>query len=461
MTQPLRFSSAASLIVLGSMIAGCAAPQARTATATHFGGKADVDMGLATRALAALNSNQVPQAIDLAERAVAKTPNDAGFRALLGNAYFAAGRFHSAEQSYRDALALYAGQPQVVLKLALVQIAQGKDAEAISALNEGRDVLDASDYGLALALAGRPAEAVKVLEAAARDKGADATVRQNLALAHALSGDWNEARIIASQDVPANQLDARMNQWMQLASPKKASDQVASLVGVKPAAIDPGQPVQIALNKGEAVQAVASAAAPTRKAPARSGKPPVAKAAVVTAQVAPAAPAPVVAPAIAPVAAPVPVIVASVPPAPPPARSTLAAFATSAVAEAKSVLTSLMPHKAAVARPVKPHVVAAAAKRPAFRDGKSPIVVQLGAYQSANRVMAAWNGDAHKFGALKAYLPMSARFASAKGTFYRLSVHGFGNIAEAKALCASVRNHGGSCFVRNVAGDAPVQFASR
>ena len=44
----------------------------------------------------------VPTAIDLAERAVAKTPDDAGFRALLGNAYFAGGRFASAEAAYKD-----------------------------------------------------------------------------------------------------------------------------------------------------------------------------------------------------------------------------------------------------------------------------------------------------------------------------------------------------------------------
>ena len=79
MNQPLRNSSAASLVVLASMIAGCAAPQARVGSATHFGGKADMDVGLATRALAALNSNNLPLAIDLAERAVAKSPSDAGF----------------------------------------------------------------------------------------------------------------------------------------------------------------------------------------------------------------------------------------------------------------------------------------------------------------------------------------------------------------------------------------------
>src|SRR5881397_1634666 len=168
MKQPLRFSSAASLIVLGSLITGCAAHEARMGEITHFGGKADVDTGLAVRALAALNSNNVPLAITLAERAVAKTPNDAGFRALLGNAYFAGGRFQSAEAAYKDALTLYSNQPQVVLKLALVEIALGKSGEALSFLEAAKDVLDPADYGLAVALAGHPREAIAGLETAAR-----------------------------------------------------------------------------------------------------------------------------------------------------------------------------------------------------------------------------------------------------------------------------------------------------
>jgi hypothetical protein len=56
---------------------------------------------------------------------------------------------------------------------------------------------------------------------------------------------------------------------------------------------------------------------------------------------------------------------------------------------------------------------------------------------------------------------MSARFVSPRGTFYRLSVHGFASVGEASALCSSVRRAGGTCFVRNLAGDAPVQMASR
>ena len=101
------------------------------------------------------------------------------------------------------------------------------------------------------------------------------------------------------------------------------------------------------------------------------------------------------------------------------------------------------------------------ALRPAIRNGNSPTVVQLGAYGSPQRVLTAWDGQARKFGALKAYLPMSARFASPRGTFYRLSVRGFSSVGEANALCNSLRRAGGSCFVRNFAGDQPVQIASR
>ena len=93
--------------------------------------------------------------------------------------------------------------------------------------------------------------------------------------------------------------------------------------------------------------------------------------------------------------------------------------------------------------------------------GNSNAVVQLGAYGNAQRVAAAWNVAAHKFGSLKGYTPVSARFDSAKGPVYRLSVKGFASDREARAVCESLRNSGGSCFVRNVAGDRPVQLASR
>jgi Flp pilus assembly protein TadD len=480
MTKPFRFGSAISLAALASMIASCAAPQ----QATGFGGKADGEIGLATRALAALNSNDVPTAINFAERAVERTPNDAGFRGLLGNAYFAGGRFWSAEQAYKDALSIYSNQPQVILKLALVEIALGKTNEAVNLLGAGRAVLDPADYGLAMALAGRTDDALAVLKASARAQGADSRVRQNLALTYALSGDWTNARTVAAQDVPASQLDARIQQWMQLAKPSKAMDQVASLVGVTPAVRDQGQPIRLALVKPDtrlAKAAPAPAPAPARKpvpAPVHVAQVPAPSAQPLPVQVTQAAQLPS-APALA--AAPMPQFAEATPPAPPPVDSqrvaavkpsaparvvtasaqslaplTMALIAAAAP-EAPSAFAAFMPKKAApVAKPVKAR---APAPRPAFRNSGS--VVQLGAYRSPQAVSAAWHGITASHPALRAYLPLRARFDSPKGTFWRLSIQGFSNRGEAVSRCQLLKTRGGNCFVRNFAGDAPVQYASR
>lgn len=448
MYQPLRTSSAASLVVLASMIAGCAAPQRHAASLSAYNGKDAADVAYGTRALAALNENNPSLAVEFAEKAVAKSPQDDTVRALLASAYFAAGRFASAETAYKDTLTLNPNKPEAILKLALVEIAQGKNVEAVSLLNSARGVLDPSDYGLALALAGHPQQAISVLEPAARQVNAEATVRQNLALAYAFAGNWDEARVVASQDVPANQLDARIQQWMQLSKPTHASDQVAALIGVKPAVVDSGEPIQLALNKADTREAAAAPIAPAPKA-AQAAPVAVATAAPATEPAVVSIPAP---------AAPPPPAVVAVAPAPPPAQTTLETMAASAVSEAKAVLAAVLPHHSAPA--AKPQRVAAVV-RPATHHGNAQVVVQLGAYNSADRVLAGWDHQARKYGALKAYLPMSARFSSPKGVFYRLSVRGFNSVSEANGFCNTLRREGGHCFVRNFAGDRPVQYASR
>lgn len=477
MVRLSSFRSSISAAVIATMLAGCAAGGAQTSKA-HFGGRANSDLGLATRALAALTANKVGEATELAERAVARTPNDAGFRTLLGNAYFAGGRFRSAEQAYKDALSLHQNQPQTVLKLALVLIAQGKNDSAVAFLDAGRGMLDPSDYGLALALAGRLHEAVAVLDQAARGPNSDSRVRQNLALAYALSGDWQQARVIAAQDVAASELEGRLQQWMALTTPTAASDQVATLLGVSPAASDPGQPVGLALVKETETQlaeAVPVAVPEPLPLPAPSAEPapfvlpepaaPVVEAASIAL---PAPLAPVALPAVelAPVPEPVAPLAlsepaaepafAAVPPPPPPPNPLRVAAASPAeaplalAAVARTMLPKVKAKKAALVR--------ASAPRP---SGKSNSVVQLGAYSSAGRVETAWTMIARKFAALRDYQPTSARFAGPKGVVYRLSVKGFDSRSEASSLCASLKRSGGSCFVRSVAGDRPIQFASR
>ena len=463
-----------SAAVIATMLAGCASTSSNRVVSKGFGGRSQADLGLATRALAALTSNKVSEAISLAERAVEKTPTDAGFRALLGNAYFAAGRFQSAEQAYKDALAIYPNQPQALLRLALAEIAQGKGSEALRLLEAAQNVLDPADFGLAMALAGRPDSAVTLLDQAARVKGADARVRQNLALAYALSGDWQQARIVAAQDVPAAELDARLEQWMTLATPAKPSDQVATLIGVSPALTDPGQPVQLALAKTETRQAQATAAVPQQ---AKADPVPVAHAVPMASPDVLVPETPPVETRIAEVEAafvpaqaaperetqPEPAFTAAVPPPPPPPNPLRVAAASPAevplaLAEtARQMLPAVRAEVAAKRAQARP----APARASIAAEGKSGAVVQLGAYGSPSRILLAWDAAAKRFRGLRNYAPVSARFDGPKGTVYRLSVKGFANRAEATGLCENLRRSGGTCFVRTSAGDRPIQLASR
>ena len=442
------FGSAFTALGLIGALAACASPGSQTARSAS----SSIDpanIGLAMRAQAAMQQGDYASAVDFAERGVAANMNDASFRSLLGNAYFAAGRFASAEAAYKDSLTLAPQQPQLVLRLALVSIAQGKTGEAMMQLEAARNFLDPADYGLALALAGRPANAVAILEEAARVPGADPRVRQNLALAFALQGDWTAARTIAAQDVPADQLDTRIQQWMAFATPARASDQVAALTGVTPAIADPGQPVRLALNAQPHDTRLASAeAAPmTVETVTATAEPmPVAAAPAAVEYAAAAEPAWQTEPmaiAAADTAAPPPVAEA---PKPAPKRITKAKSKSASAAKPNaSARAAGLFHKASFPKAVR---------------GNSRSVVQIGAYAQRSFVNVAWANLAKKYPALRDYSPSSARFESTKGTVYRLSLQGFASDSQARDFCVSLKRAGGNCFVRSVAGDAPVRLAS-
>lgn len=441
------FGSALTALGLIGGLAACANPGAGGPRySTALGAPAQSNAGLALRAQDALAKGDNAAAVDFAERAVEGSPRDAGFRGLLGNAYFASGRFASAEAAYRDALTLSPGDGQVALKLALVMIAQGKNGDALAQLETARNYLDPADYGLALALAGQPQMATAILEQAARDVRADARIRQNLALALALQGDWTAARTIAAQDIPADQVDLRVQQWMAFAKPARASDQVAALTGITPAASDPGQPVRLALTP-PTEQVRVAAADPVVVPMAEQAPAPVEYA---------AAPAPIDY-AAAPAPAPEPVMIATADPvafAPPVAeapKSSPRRTAAKAKAKAPAAKPGLSARGAGLVHK---------ASFPKLARGNSKSVVQIGAYAQRSFVGTAWNSFAKKYPALRDYSPSTARFQSAKGTVYRLSVQGFASDSAARDFCSSLKKAGGTCFVRTVAGDAPVRLAS-
>jgi Flp pilus assembly protein TadD len=414
----------------------------------------------AAGALAAIKARQGDKAVRYAESAVSLSPQSADLRAILGQSYLLAGRFVSAEASYRESLILKPANAKAILNLALAQIAQGKYPEARQTLDDGQALLPVTDRGLALALAGDREEAVAVLENAARAITATPQIRQNLALAYALAGRWNEARITAAQDVSPDELEARLTSWALFASPKGTADQVASLLHVSPA-VDPGRPVELALAPVEPKPEVQLAQAEPITAPA---------------------PAPVAEPVAAPqpTQSPEPVVVESV------KKDVVAEPVQVAQAEVPAAPVVSEPSPAPVAPAQKPMLIkpqpapAVAAVPPLLRAEAKPVrvaafqpsslivapkrravgeyVVQLGAFSSAARLEAAWNRARKGAAYIGNYMPVSTLY---KNSLHRLSVSGFATRAQAVATCEKLHNAGLACFVRSTAGDAPIQWASR
>lgn len=405
---------ATSALVIGlSTIACKPAGQTRIASASSRAPDAAQDaQRQAARARQALAAGRADRAIIAAEIAVALSPRDADYRALLGRSYLAAGRFASAETSFNDSVTIDGGVARVALSLALTQIAAGKPEAARRTLAAAPGVA-APDKGLALALAGDRAGGIATLEDMVRNAAPNAKTRQNLALAYALDGRWDRAMRVAAVDVPKGKLTERMMLWSKLTSNPVPAERIAALLRVT-AGTDGGQPVALAL-------------APATAAP------------VQLATIAPPAPLPVIAPA-----APVPMMVQveTMTEAARPAAPILLARAAEPVA-AMTVQTPPLLRKAVTVRP------SPAASRGSF-------VVQLGAFSSEARVETAWSRIS---AGLSGYTPSSSTYLSKKGTVHRLALTGFTSRAAAVGACERVRASGGSCFVRAAAGDTPVRWA--
>jgi D-alanyl-D-alanine carboxypeptidase len=413
----------------------------------------------ADKAREALEAGKVSKAVTLAEAAVAAAPRDAGFRALLGQAYLNDGRFASATSALGEAMELGAKDSNTVIAMTLALIAQGKNTQATDLLKRNFDVVPASDMGLALALAGDTNSAIYVLTEAARQPGADARTRQNLALAFALDGRWAQARVLASQDLSIAKIEARMAEWAKLAEQNDSRVRIASMLGTT-AREDAGMPVRLALSNFSGTE-MAAAEAPV--------------------EVASADPAPIAAyapppPAAEPVALadasstirtvelPMPqrdengVVPVTELPQPKPAPVIMAAAApyraAPRIAGEQKKLRPAQKEAIELARKITPKVLGFDAKKPAGW------AVQLGAYDSLGIAKEKWGVLKRKNGVLAAY-PASSHSASVNGrTFYRLTVNGLASRADAAKLCGDLKAKGQTCFVRQMGGNETIQWAS-
>lgn len=474
---------AASSLLLGVTTVGCMTTgiEARSAIASDAGHAMKAAARAADKAERALAKKDSDNAVIQAEIAVAAMPRDAGYRTLLGRSYLAAGRFASAETTFADALSLDPGQARAAISLALAQIAQGKADTARGTIAAHESVISPADRGLALALAGDPQGAVQLLEATVRATGGDARVRQNLALSYALSGRWNEAKLLASYDVAPALVSQRIMEWSRFSRPSAASDQVASLLGVTPS-VDPGQPTRLALAPLPANQAYAAAdpivetpvAVTVAQAPAPVAPVPMAQIAAVSVHT-PLVQAKAIPVRAAPVDFPIEFATFTgvqfgprreiVQPLPRVERAPLirqAAVAIPAVENRVPMIRAAATPMRVAAAPVPAVHIQPASFTPPAKDG-GRFVVQLGAYSSAQRVEAAWKAVSSRFTGIAGYTPSSATYFSASqdGALHRLSIAGFAKRADATAVCSRIKTKGGACFVRAVAGDAPLQWAQR
>ena len=399
-----RLALAVTTALASLALAGCA---------TSAAPRGDISFASAQTALA---KGQTEKAILHAEAAVLADPRNPSFRALLGATYLEAGRFESAATSFGDALDLGNEDSRTVLSFALAKTALGDGRAAVQVLDDYAKLIDPADLGLAYALAGQPQRGVHVMINAVRSaEEASPKLRQNLAYTYALAGNWRAARVMAAEDVPADQLDARIVEWAATSSPEQYKQRVAAMLGVT-ARADGGQPQQLALANFPASDVMVAEAAAQADMP-------------VMAEAAPA-PAPVAAPKMAEAA---------------PQPSFAEAFATPVAAPAPARVAGSVQYDSNPVMQQLPARSEPALPRMTANKAAATHLVQLGAYNSKIEAQRGWTVLKGKFPQLKDHDVVITEAVAKGRTFWRVAAAGFG-VNSAKGMCDTVKSAGRGCF---------------
>ncbi len=413
-------NTATSKRVIGLAVTSAMAGVLLTGCTTNAAPPATLSAAKAEHALA---TGKHEKAIAHAEAAVLAEPHNAAYRAMLASAYLDAGRFSSAETTFGDAMQLGDESARNALSLALAQAAQGKYQQAQALLNEWEGSIATADLGLALALAGQPERGIHLMGNAIRNGENTAKMRQNLAYSYALAGRWREARLMAAQDVPANMIDDRIEQWARMASPQAWQVRVAALLDVPAGSADAGQPIQLALGNNPSIEQLAAEAV--------------------------AAPAPEFAAATAEL----PALAAAQPSAPiardeqpqPAANRFESAFAAapaSAVTQDASRFVREPVVQAAPARSQAPRESQVARANP---GSAGTHLIQLGSFSSEQGAHRAWSIYVKKYPELSGHQMVVTEAVVRGKRYWRVSAAGFGK-ATASSMCSQVKAAGAGCF---------------
>lgn len=406
---------------------------------------------------------KVQRAISLAENAVRADPNNAAHRAQLGSTYLDAGRFASAAASFDDAMALGDSSARTALSGALALTGEGKLPQAAALLNANEGKIAKADLGLAVALAGQPERGIHIMSNAIRGGENTVKMRQNLAYAYALGGQWRKARLMAEQDVPAGMVSDRIGAWAETVHPQAYQYRVAKLLQVPATVIDAGQPAVLALVAPSGKTAVAVAAAPAPKsAPLASAELPALTAPALTV------------PALTVKADPTPYKVRPAATASAKSDNFDDAFAASAPLAAKADVapryTALRndaktPAIRTVSNPVVQQIAATPAAKPAAAASKAKAstiaasgshLVQLGSFNSEKRARLAWDIYVSRYPELKNKKMVISQAKVHGKNYWRVSAGDFAKSASAQ-MCSKVKASGKGCLTW--ASNAPLPGA--
>ena len=428
---------ALSTAMASVLLAGCA------------GGAAPSAQVSAAKAEQAIASGKHVRAIEHAEAAVAADPRNVEYRATLGQAYLDAGRFGSAATTFQDAIDLGDTSARTKLSLALAMTGEGRLAEANALLQDSQGSIATADLGLAMALAGNPGGAVHLMGNAIRGGQNTVKMRQNLAYAYALGGRWREARLMAAQDVPADQLGARMEEWAAQVDPRAFRHRLASLLDVPGNAIDNGQPLHLALSNNPSVDMLAQeAVAGTLTELAALDQVQEQPEAYQPVETAPAAPVAVAAVPVEPTryqpvdtSAPANFARAFRPDAAPaPAPQNAAAFAAAPAPRREASAERAQPARVAAA-PVPRSAAPARVATTANGDH----LVQLGSFFTEAAAERAWTIYKSRYPELTDDQKVITQADVRGKRYYRVSAAGFDKTGSA-AMCGKVRSAGSGCI---------------
>jgi Flp pilus assembly protein TadD len=175
----------------------------------------------------ALSRGDAAAAIPLAERALESAPGNSDAMLALAQAHLMSGDAVKAEQVFRETLKIDTKSSVANTGLGLSLLAQQRLDEARSVLRvaagQNPPVATLSNIAFAMALAGAPDEAVKLLDPVALSKDSSPQLRQNLAFALVMADNRARAFDVAGYDLDGVAAARQVASWSEVA--RKPFDQ--------------------------------------------------------------------------------------------------------------------------------------------------------------------------------------------------------------------------------------------